>query len=163
MRKVVISLILFFVLSSLMAVEYFVDPNGEYIYTILDGFEAEYDETDGSLSIFSEELNAVINIMKLSEPTEGLELKMITDEVGKNLEGSGFQVLSVNDRNFLDYPAMTFEAVKKEDGVSVRVEFTFFEVPKRGFYLIVVAAPDEIYEEIVLLLKNAKQMLVFIE
>lgn len=131
MRKVVISLILFFVLSSLMAVEYFGDRNGEYIYTILVGFEAEYDETDGSLSIFNEKLNAIINIMKLSESTKGLELNMITDEVGKNLEGSGFQVLSVNDKNFLDYPAMTFEAVKKEDGVSVRVEFIFFEVPKK--------------------------------
>ncbi|WP_041082512.1 hypothetical protein [Thermotoga profunda] len=163
MKKVSILWIVVFVFGSLFATEYFVDPNNEYIYAVLDGFETSYDESDASLSVFNEQLNIVINIMKLSEPAEGLELSMISEEIGKNLEQSGFQIVAVNDRNFREYVSKTFECTTTSDGISVRVEFTIFEVPVKGFYLIIVAAPDETYDEFRTLLLNAKQMIMFIE
>ncbi|HEY8543385.1 MAG TPA: hypothetical protein VIL29_13465 [Pseudothermotoga sp.] len=163
MRKIVIICMAIFVFNLLFAVDYFVDPNNEYIYAVLDGFETSYDESDASLSVFNEQLNIVINIMKLSEPAEGLELSMISEEIGKNLEQSGFQIVAVNDRNFREYVSKTFECTTTSDSISVRVEFTIFEVPAKGFYLIIVAAPDETYDEFRTLLLNAKQMIMFIE
>lgn len=162
-KKLLVLVLMILVFSLVFATEYFVDPNNEYIYVVLDGFEAFYEESDGTLSLFHEQLNIVINIMKLSEPVQGLELSMITEEVAKNLDESGFQTVSTNERNFLNYNAKAFECVAVEDNVSVRVEFTIFEVPKRRFYLIIVAAPDETYDEYRTLLLNAKQMLMFIE
>lgn len=163
MKRIIAFFLTVLIFSSLFATEYFVDPNNEYIYVVLDGFEAVYEESDGSLSIFNEQLNIVISIMKLSEPVQDLELSMITEEVAKNLEQSGFQILSTSEKNFLNYNAKAFECVTVEDNIAVRLEFTIFEVSKRGFYLIVVAAPDETYNEFRTLLLNAKQMLMFIE
>lgn len=162
-RKILALFLIILVFSLFSATEYFVDPNNEYIYAILDGFEANYEESDGSLSLFNEQLNIAINIMKLSEPAQGLEISMISEEVGKNLEQSGFQIISINERNFMDYNARAFECVAVENNITVRVEFTIFEVPQKGFYLIVVAAPDETYDEFRTLLLNAKQMIMFIE
>lgn len=162
MRKII--LLAFVLLAGMMmSMEYFVDPNNEFIYAVLDGFEATYNEDDGSLSVFNPQYNVVINIGKISEPVEGLELGVLADEIGKNLERSGFQILSRNDRDFSGYPASTLEGLTSQDGIAVHVEFTVIEVPQKGYYLIVAATPDESYNDLVLLLLNAKQMLMFIE
>lgn len=152
-------LIATFLSVAIFATEYFLDPNNEYVYEILEGFEAIYDETDQSLSVVNENLN----ISKLSEPVEGLELQMLTQGVQKNLEESGFKILSIDERNFQSYAATTFETLAIQDGIPVHIEFTIFEVPNRGFYLIVAAAPDEVYEDVRMLMMAAKQMLMFVE
>lgn len=152
-------LIATFLSVAIFATEYFLDPNNEYVYEILEGFEAIYDETDQSLSVVNENLN----ISKLSEPVEGLELQMLTQGVQKNLEESGFKILSIDERNFQSYAATTFETLAIQDGIPVHIEFTIFEVPNKGFYLIIAAAPDEVYEDVRMLMMAAKQMLMFIE
>ncbi|GEM_PF-994280 len=149
--------------SFALATEYFLDPNNEYVYATLEGFEAVYDETDQSLSVINEKLNLFVNIMKLSEPVKGLELATLVQEIAKNLEKSGFKILSTDERDFQKYSATTLETSSVQEGTAVRVEFTIFEVPNRGFYMIICAAPDESYDDLRMLIYSAKQMLMFIE
>lgn len=146
-----------------LATEYFLDPNNEYIYATLEGFEAVYDEGDQSLSVINETMNIFLNIIKLTEPVEGLELEMLTEEIQKNLEASGFRILSIDERDFQGYRATTYETFAVQDNTAVRVEFLIFEVPNRGFYMILSAAPDESYDDLRMLISSAKQMIMFME
>jgi len=45
----------------------------------------------------------------------------------------------------------------------VRVEFTIFEVPNRGFYMILSAAQAESYDSLRMVIRAAKMMLMFVE
>ncbi len=156
-------LIAVFLSCVVFATEYFLDPNNEYVYATLEGFETSYDEKDQSLSVINQNLNIFINIVKLSEPVEGLQLSMLVQEIQKSLENSGFKILSIDERDFQNYRANSFETFVIQDDIPVRVEFTIFEVKSKGFYMILSAAPDDSYDDLRMLLSTAKQMLMFIQ
>jgi len=147
----------------IFATDYFLDPNNEYIYATLEGFEAYYDETEQSLTVFNADLNLFLNISKLSEPVEGLDLTTLVQEIKKSLENSGFKILTTDERDFQKYKATTFETLSMQNNILVRVEFTIFEVPNRGFYMILSAAQDESYDSLRMVIRAAKMMLMFIE
>ncbi|WP_448523949.1 hypothetical protein, partial [Pseudothermotoga sp.] len=104
-----------------------------------------------------------LNISKLSESVEGLDLTTLVQEIKKSLENTGFKILTTDERDFQKYKATTFETLSMQNDILVRVEFTIFEVPNRGFYMILSAAQDESYDSLRMLIKAAKQMLMFIE
>jgi hypothetical protein len=53
--------------------------------------------------------------------------------------------------------------LNKATTLSCRVEFTIFEVPNRGFYMILSATQDESYDSLRMVIRAAKMMLMFIE
>jgi hypothetical protein len=53
--------------------------------------------------------------------------------------------------------------LNKATTLSCRVESTIFEVPNRGFYMILSATQDESYDSLRMVIKAAKMMLMFIE
>jgi hypothetical protein len=147
----------------IFATDYFLDPNNEYIYAALEGFEAYYDENEQSLTVFNADLNLFLNISKLSEPVEGLGLTTLVQEIKKSLENSGFKILTTDERDFQKYRATSFETLSTQNNILVRVEFTIFEVPNRGFYMILSATQDESYDSLRMVIRAAKMMLMFIE
>jgi len=53
--------------------------------------------------------------------------------------------------------------LNKATTLSCRVESMIFEVPDKGFYMILSATQDESYDSLRMLIKAAKMMLMFIE
>jgi hypothetical protein len=53
--------------------------------------------------------------------------------------------------------------LNKATTLSCRVESTIFEVPDKGFYMILSATQDESYDSLRMVIKAAKMMLMFIE
>jgi hypothetical protein len=53
--------------------------------------------------------------------------------------------------------------LNKATTLSCRVESTIFEVPDKGFYMILSATQDESYDSLRMLIRAAKMMLMFIE
>jgi hypothetical protein len=53
--------------------------------------------------------------------------------------------------------------LNKATTLSCRVESTIFEVPDKGFYMVLSAAQDESYDSLRMVIRAAKMMLMFIE
>jgi hypothetical protein len=53
--------------------------------------------------------------------------------------------------------------LNKATTLSCRVESTIFEVPDKGFYMILSATQDESYDSLRMVIRAAKMMLMFIE
>ena len=53
--------------------------------------------------------------------------------------------------------------LNKATTLSCRVESTIFEVPDKGFYMVLSATQDESYDSLRMLIRAAKMMLMFIE
>lgn len=86
---------------------------------------------------------ANMNISKLSEPVQGLDLTMLVRELARSLEKSDFETLSAGERDSQKYRATSFETLSMQEVMAGRAEFTIFEVPKRGFYTILSTTQNE--------------------
>jgi len=53
--------------------------------------------------------------------------------------------------------------LNKATTLSCHVEFTIFEVPDKGFYMVLSAVQAESYDSLRMLIRVAKMMLMFIE
>jgi len=53
--------------------------------------------------------------------------------------------------------------LNKATTLSYRVESTIFEVPDKGFYMVLSATQDESYDSLRMVIRAAKMMLMFIE
>lgn len=53
--------------------------------------------------------------------------------------------------------------LNKATTLSCHVEFTIFEVPDKGFYMVLSVAQDESYDSLRMVIRAAKMMLMFIE